>query len=210
MHTQYARIFQHTCTQSSTPASWSTLWRYSLKTRCWINRRTLCRNRWFFLSNCSCSILSGHQCREVTGVFLGSKNNNQNRQPATPMKKVHHFFQWSNAKKQLSCFGYIINLVWYYPDFCWGSWQAIRSGSLLINQETLDEHCRDLADQLCKSPAVTGSGKLPRRVTGVGLVRPDLKNTAEVDQTSSISSPTNLRQVDFCECFEWSWDVDVE
>lgn len=45
----------------------------------------------------------------------------------------------------------------------------------MINQETLDEHCRDLADQLCKSPAVTGSGKLPRRVTGVGLVRPDVK-----------------------------------
>ena len=36
-----------------------------------------------------------------------------------------------------------------------------------VHQETLDEHCRDLADQLCKSPAV--------------------------DQTSSISSPTNLR-----------------
>ena len=35
---------------------------------------------------------------------------------------VHHFFQWSNAKNQPSCFGYIINLVWYYPDFFWGAY----------------------------------------------------------------------------------------
>ena len=60
-------------------------------------KNTLPKSVIFFLSNCSCSILSGHRCREVTGVFLGSKKNNQNRQPATPMKQ---FITFSNEAMQ--------------------------------------------------------------------------------------------------------------
>ena len=57
-------------------------------------------------------------------------------------------------------------------------------------QETLDEHCRDLADQLGKSRA----WKLRFFTVQRGSL---IESTAEVEETSSsICSPTNLRQVD--------------